>query len=150
MIIFGGPLMALEDNLIEFRQAAGQECNLIAPQPPSDEAINLCRTLITEESRELRSALAFLQWADRVDLKDLDREEAIAHVAKEIVDTLYVVVGTAVAFGIPLDDVWDAVHASNMTKVRGPKDPTTGKVLKPVGYKPPDIKGILFPKGDDK
>jgi predicted HAD superfamily Cof-like phosphohydrolase len=68
-------------------------------------------------------------------------------IADGIADSVYVLVGTALEYGIPLDRVWGAVHSANMAKV----DPVTGKVrkrfdgkvLKPDGWKRPDIAAIL-------
>lgn len=47
-----------------------------------------------------------------VALKTMDRQE----LGDALGDLVYVVLGTAVQFGIPLDKVFDAVHTSNMTK----------------------------------
>jgi predicted HAD superfamily Cof-like phosphohydrolase len=62
-------------------------------------------------------------------------------------DSIYVIVGAAIEYGIPLAAIWQAVQDSNMLKV----DPTTGKVirredakiLKPPNWQPPDIERIL-------
>jgi predicted HAD superfamily Cof-like phosphohydrolase len=43
--------------------------------------------------------------------------------AHELADLLYVVFGTAVAFGVPIDDVFAAVARANLSKI----DSTTGK-----------------------
>lgn len=83
--------------------------------------------LIREESKELRKAI------ERGDLV-----EAIDGMCDLIVVTL----GTAVEFGIDLEPFWDEVCRSNMAKVGGEKR-ADGKQLKPAGWKPPDIKGIL-------
>lgn len=81
-------------------------------------------------------------------------EGDVAHIAKEIVDNLYVLIGRAVASGIDLRPVWDAVHQSNMAKApyseelaaqakaNGKKIPL-GKILKPPDWKPPDIQSII-------
>lgn len=66
--------------------------------------------------------------------------------AKELADLLYVVYGTAEEFGIPLEEVFKAVHESNMSKVWD--DGTVhyneiGKILKPPTYSPPDLESIL-------
>lgn len=68
--------------------------------------------------------------------------EDMAATAKELCDVIYVACGAAVAFGIDLAPVWDEVHRSNMAKVGGPvrKD---GKRLKPEGWVPPDVAGVL-------
>lgn len=72
-------------------------------------------------------------------------------IADGLADAIYVLVGTALEYGIPLEKVWDEVHASNMRKV----DPQTGKVLKRADGKvikgpnwtPPDITGLLIEAG---
>ncbi len=100
-----------------------------------DQAINaplgtdtkLRLKLIREEVRELRDALAE---GDRV------------AVADALADIAYVVVGSAVTWGIPLAEVFAEVHRSNMTK-RGGEKRGDGKILKPAWYEPPDIAGVL-------
>lgn len=67
------------------------------------------------------------------------------HLAKELADLLYVVYGTADEFKIPLAQVFETVHNSNMSKVWD--DGTVhrneyGKVLKPPTYSPPDLSFI--------
>jgi predicted HAD superfamily Cof-like phosphohydrolase len=73
--------------------------------------------------------------------------KSLPDIADAIADSIYVLVGTALEYGIPLDRVWNAVQAANMAEV----DPVTGlvrkrtdgKILKPDGWLPPDIAGIL-------
>lgn len=43
-------------------------------------------------------------------------EQDMAAVADGLADLCYVTIGTAVAFGIPMPPVWDAVQAANMAK----------------------------------
>jgi predicted HAD superfamily Cof-like phosphohydrolase len=61
-------------------------------------------------------------------------------------DSLYVIIGTAVSYGIDIERVFDEVHRSNMTKVW--PDGTVhydehGKVLKPLTYSRADITEAL-------
>jgi predicted HAD superfamily Cof-like phosphohydrolase len=66
--------------------------------------------------------------------------------AKELADLLYVVYGTAAAFGIDIDKVFDKVHQNNLTKLHPDgtvKYRQDGKVLKPEGYKPVDLDTLL-------
>ena len=57
-------------------------------------------------------------------------------------DLLCVVYGAALEFGVELAPYWDEVHRTNMAKMGGPvRD--DGKRLKPDGWKPPDIAGVL-------
>jgi len=76
------------------------------------------------------------------------KNEPIEDLAKELVDLIYVTLGTVGAYGLTdkFEEVFDAVHWSNMGKV-GPDGKVHyneyGKVIKPPGYKPPNIKEIL-------
>jgi len=97
------------------------------PTDLSTERFLLRKSLIKEEYEELMEALD---------------EAELAHIAKEAADLLVVVLGTMVEYGIPFDAIWQAVHESNMAKAGGPKR-ADGKALKPPGWKPPDIQGII-------
>jgi len=57
-------------------------------------------------------------------------------------DLIYVVVGTALEFGIDLEPFFAEVHRTNLAKINGPVR-EDGKRLKPPGWKPPDIEGLL-------
>lgn len=83
--------------------------------------------LLEEELGELREAFAAGDLAGFVDAG---------------VDTLYVLLGLMNAAGVNLNDFFDEVHEANMAKLKGPKR-ADGKQLKPPGWKPPDIQGIL-------
>lgn len=87
--------------------------------------------LIYEELRELNDAM-------------LDRD--IVEVADAIADLLYVVYGAAVSYGIDIDPVFEAVHKSNMDKIWTDGElhyHPNGKVKKPEGWEPPNIRAIL-------
>lgn len=65
--------------------------------------------------------------------------------AKELADLLYVVYGTAATYGIPIDEVFNRVHESNMSKLGTDGKPVyrdDGKVLKGPNYKEPDMEGL--------
>lgn len=121
----------LLDDVAAFHRATDTPI-LDGPRFPSEDRIRLRESLITEEYDELFRALA-----------NCDLIEA----ADAMADLIYVIVGTALEFGVPLDRVWDEVQRSNMAKV----DPATGKVrkredgkvLKPEGWQPPDIFRVL-------
>ena len=70
----------------------------------------------------------------------------IVEVADALTDLLYVIYGAGHAFGIDIDECFQEVHASNMSKLgedgRAIKR-EDGKVLKPNTYFPPDLKSIL-------
>lgn len=108
----------------------------VAPAWPADERVDLRVELITEEvNRELLPAIA------RRDLVET---------ADAIVDSIYVLVGAALEFGIPASAVWDAVQSANMAKASLQPDGTRkvirrpdGKIMKPEGWTPPDIADVL-------
>jgi predicted HAD superfamily Cof-like phosphohydrolase len=67
-------------------------------------------------------------------------------IADALGDSIYVEVGMALEYGIPLDHVWDAIQESNMKKFPGGKvirRESDGKVMKPEGWEPPDIKAAI-------
>lgn len=75
------------------------------------------------------------------------RDGDVVNTAKELADILYVVYGTAVEMGIELDEVFDAVHQSNMSKLGEDGKPIyreDGKVLKGPNYSPPNIEEVLY------
>ena len=65
---------------------------------------------------------------------------------KELADLLYVTIGMAVTFGLPLCEVFERVHQSNMSKLGEDGKPIyreDGKVMKGPNYQPPQL-GDLF------
>src|SRR5574343_277690 len=122
----------LIDDVTAFHMATGTPVCFV-PKVPSGARTLLRGDLITEEYSE---TLRALHYGDIVALAD------------GLADLIYVCVGTALEYGIPLDRVWDEVQRSNMAKV----DPITGlvrrredgKILKPDGWQPPEIEKAVF------
>lgn len=101
------------------------------------KAVKLKGELITEEYREVMDEIldAYNSTGDRTNL------------AKELADMLYVVYGAARFFDIPIYDVFEAVHESNMTKVTETgkvERSKSGKILKGANYQEPDIEAVLM------
>lgn len=100
------------------------------PGTIDDTTFNLRVRLIREEIDELFTAMT---------------ANDLVEIADACADLCYVVIGTAVAYGIPLDKVWEEVHRSNMAKAPGgvvtKRD--DGKVMKPNGWTPPNIRQII-------
>lgn len=63
--------------------------------------------------------------------------------ADALIDLTYVAVGTAIRMGLPWNDLWAEVHAANMRKIRGSSERASDDVVKPNGWQPPDVKGVL-------
>ena len=57
-------------------------------------------------------------------------------------DLIYVIHGAALEWGVDLEPFMEEVHRTNMAKVGGPVR-ADGKKLKPEGWTPPNIGGIL-------
>lgn len=105
----------------------------LSPGWPDDATMQLRSEMIREEYSELVEALMTRNLPDTVDA---------------IIDLCYVLIGTLPSLGVEADPIWDAVHASNMAKVGGARR-DDGKILKPEGWTPPDIRGLLNSQGVD-
>lgn len=152
---------ALEQVAAFNRMVGAPQGDVTKPDSTVDMALRL--KLIAEEFDELLEALwpesaskfrgeklvtsAVREWLeDRTDhvetVADVSAPNLPA-VADALADLCYVIIGAADVWGIPLDAVWEEVNSANMRKANGPKDPVTGKALKPPGWRGPDIEGVL-------
>lgn len=108
----------------EFMIACGQTVAI-----KNEIQAELYRDLIAEEFAELAAATS-----------DIERADAV-------IDLIVVLIGYAHSSGWPVAALWAEVHRSNMDKI----DPSTGavrrrddgKILKPEGWKAPDIASVL-------
>jgi predicted HAD superfamily Cof-like phosphohydrolase len=118
----------------EFQTAVGQHVGQV-PEFPNGPERALRMRLLEEEMKEYEQG---------------EYKNDLENIAKELADIIYIVCGTAVSYGIPLDKVFDAVHASNMAKLIDGKPirRDDGKILKPEGWTPPDIKKVLYGVSD--
>ena len=60
-------------------------------------------------------------------------------------DRVYVLLGDAVAAGLPADAIFEEVHRCNMTKFGA--NTTSGKGIKSVGFRRPELQHILLNAG---
>lgn len=88
---------------------------------------------------ELRAALIEEEAREAV---DAIRRGDLVGAIDGLCDLLYVGYGAAVEFGVDLAPFWDEVHRTNMAK-QGGHVRADGKRLKPPGWTPPDIAGLL-------
>lgn len=98
---YAGPVAA-------FMKAAGQGTGVALDRDTPTSLIDLRLRLMDEEFSEVFEAI--------------NSRDAV-QTAQELADLLYVVLGTAVAFGIPIQDVFAAVTQANLSKI----DSNTGK-----------------------
>ncbi len=98
---------------------------------PSGDRRNLRVEILREEFYEYRVA---------------EGHDDLVEIADAMADMLYIIHGTALEYGIPLDAVVAEVHRSNMSKLGTDGKPVyreDGKVLKGPNYFKPDIAGVL-------
>ncbi len=133
---------------------------------PSLDIIKLRLRLTLEEYKELVEAvlikepatgsrpnwiLSHLWHADELinELAPEDLDVDLVEVADAITDIDYVNTGAAIAFGFNLDDTFDEVHRSNMSKLGLDGKPIYnefGKVQKGSQYVRPNLKTVLYPE----
>lgn len=117
----------------DFMDAADQrsDCTPQRTFDPRDTQAHLYMKLVREEFEETMAAYTM---GDTIELAD------------GIADMVWVLMGLASTVGIPFDQVWEEVKASNMSKVVDGKllKREDGKVMKPEGYFRPDINAVLF------
>lgn len=78
-------------------------------------------------------------------------ENNIVQIADGGMDLLYVVIGTMLSYGIPVEECFAEVHASNMSKPRLDKHNKGGKVTKGTdgAFRKPNLEAILW-RDDEK
>lgn len=104
------------------------------PRSWDPELIQFRAKFMAEELKEFNDAVA---------------EQDHAKMFDALIDLVYVAHGTAHLLGYPWEGGWAAVHEANMNKVRAASDGSDSvrgsalDVVKPEGWTPPDIAGIL-------
>ena len=114
----------------QFMKTFGQEVKN-KTELSSEKIKNLRISLINEELEEFKEAI-----------KNNDLKEAI----DALTDILYVTYGAGHAFGVNLDECFDEVQKSNMSKLGKDGKPIyneAGKVMKGPGYFKPDLSKFI-------
>ena len=114
----------------KFMDTYGQEVKS-KTEFPNENIVKLRLNLIQEELQELQEAI---------------KQEDLLEVADALTDILYVTYGAGHAFGIDLDNCFDEVQKSNMSKLDEDGKPIyneNGKVMKGPKYFKPDLKQFL-------
>jgi predicted HAD superfamily Cof-like phosphohydrolase len=114
----------------KFMQTFGQEVK-DKTEFPDKKIVQLRYDLIKEELEEFNEAI-----------KDKDMTE----IADALTDILYVTYGAGHAFGIDLDECFNEVQKSNMSKIGVNGKPIyneSGKVMKGQNYFKPDLSKFL-------
>ncbi|MCP5097538.1 MAG: hypothetical protein GY943_18485 [Chloroflexi bacterium] len=120
----------------DFQLAAGA-VRPVEPTVPDVETLKLRLQLIREEYEEVSEAVEEITAVSPNGISP-----NVTQLAHELADLLYVVYGTFSACGIDADAVFAEVHRANMEKIGGPRR-ADGKLLKPPGWQPADVNGVL-------
>lgn len=114
----------------KFMEKFGQEVKT-KTEFPSEKIAKLRHDLIKEELEEFAQAL---------------KDKNLKEVADSLTDILYVTYGAGHAFGINLDECFDEVQRSNMSKLGEDGKPIyneQGKVMKGPSYFEPNLEKFL-------
>ena len=128
--------MNQEDMVREFHRVYGQRIAK-CPQLPKTSERELRKRLLKEEYNE------YLQGEENNDLVEI---------ADALGDMIYIICGTAVSYGIPITEIFNEIHRSNMSKLDENGKPIyreDGKILKGPGYFKPNLSAIIEKAGCD-
>ena len=158
----------MQRQIAEFMRRCDQQVAMY-PQLPSEEIVTLRIRLMVEELLGAVDPNEFVLDAEGKILLDIGRytelliknksDELVASmlkgdlvgVADGIADVLYVVIGTAVAYGINIKEIFDEVHRSNLSKTVWNEElqrytiekDAFGKGIKPLTYSPAELEPIV-------
>lgn len=122
--------MSNQQKVKEFQKAFNSNVGIASELPDSSE-------------RELRIKLLKEEFEEYI---DGENNNDLVEIADALGDMLYIIYGTAVSYGIPLEEIFDEIHRSNMSKLGEDGNPIfreDGKVLKGPNYFKPDISKYL-------
>lgn len=136
-----------------FMEAGGQK--------PSPGLARMYKLLIMEEVAEFLECLGdhTAAYYLRRHMENAKHDTLLATMAadpvatfREVLDSIWVLVAFAHAQQWPLSAGWNALTASNLSKIDPEtgycrKDPQTGKILKPEGWHPPRIREAMISQG---
>ena len=83
-----------------------------------------------QATRDMRINILREEWEEYLLAEE---EDDMVEVADALADMIYIAIGTAVSYGIPIDEIFNEVHASNMSKLDEDGNPIyreDGKILK--------------------
>ncbi len=135
-------MQTVEEALREFHETYGLEIN------DSPIGFTFEETEDKEELFELRMALIREEYSEFMAAHE---GEDLVELADAICDLVYVLVGTAVSYGIPFDRCFAEVQRSNMSKLGEDGEPIVredGKILKGPNFSKPDLHSIIYGGSD--
>jgi len=126
--------MAITEMLKEYHKTAGLATG-VDISTADGELLRMRWDLIDEELKELDEAM------------NIDTDDPMDGLLKEMADLVYVIVGWCVTFGYDFDEVFKRVHENNMGRMYQPdgtiKYRDDGKVMKNKDYPPINLKDLM-------
>ena len=122
--------MNKRDLVLEFHKTYGSNIG-DTPRLPSEAERKLRRDLLEEEYKE------YIHGEETHDLVEI---------ADALGDMLYIIYGTAVSYGLPINEIFQEIHDSNMSKLDEHGKPIyreDGKILKGPNYFKPNLAKII-------
>lgn len=134
------PIHVAQQDVEEFHRVV---LGRLDPETPAIRRPALRAAVILEEAIETYEAITGgkVTWSYEGPPAEEMKGDLIAAI-DGLCDLLYVTYGTAAEFGFDIDPFWREVHRSNRAKAGG-RVREDGKQLKPPGWTPPDIAGVL-------
>jgi predicted HAD superfamily Cof-like phosphohydrolase len=132
----------------------------VYPRHPTRELLEFRLNFLLEEFLEIVKGAGAQLWV--VESMDKPREFKVklpddqhwdhAQVFDGLIDLVYVSLGLAHIEGYPWREGWDRVQNANMSKERATEETASARggtwdVVKPPGWTPPDIEGLLRDHG---
>lgn len=138
----------MEEKVKEFHKAKGYPINIPLSNSEDPDVkfseVNALRTLAAfladeiSKSEKLRKYRLWLIVEEVYEVANALFKRDKIELADALADLIYVSIGTAVQYGIPIEYVFNEVHRSNMTKTGIHKDSYKGE-----GYEPPRLRELL-------
>jgi len=97
----------------------------------------------TTSERALRVKLLCEEMSEYL---DAEYDNNIIEIADGLTDIHYIAAGTEAVYGIPGEELFNHIHTNNMSKLGKDGKPIKredGKLMKPEGYQPPDVRAVL-------
>lgn len=127
-----------------FEEKCGRSLSEKMPGFSDTKVGELRRKLIREEYLETITANDYLCYLNNTFASDDDKQTILAELADGLADLIFVCIGTALAYGVDLPEVWDRVCKANLAKFApGHYYNEFGKLCKPPLWTPPDILGAI-------
>ena len=135
MTTFLGDDMSIFYDVDAFMKAAGHG--------PDPKKVGLYLDLVREEIGELEEAMADYHSAENLQ----DEQIAKADALDAICDSIWVLIGLGKVMDLPIEWGWDEVTITNLKKIDAELGTVLrddhGKIMKPPGWRPPNMLRII-------